>query len=57
MAVIVVMVVTVRTVNVAMSQLFFGCFTDSDNFYVELKVLASPACGCHQPQRGRLQLQ
>lgn len=40
-AVIVVMVVTVRTVNVAMSQLFFRCFTDSDNFYVELQVLAS----------------
>ena len=41
MAVIVVMVVTVRTVNVAMSQLFFGRFADRNNFYVELQVLAS----------------
>jgi len=39
MVVIVVMVVS--TVNVTMSQFFFGCFTHRNNFYVEFQVLAS----------------
>src|SRR5471032_1803555 len=39
MFVIVTMVVTVLTVNVTMSQFFFGCFTDSHHFYVEVQIL------------------
>ena len=37
---VVIVVMIVFTVNVAMSQLFSGCFTNRDNFYVEAQVLA-----------------
>ena len=37
----VIVMMVVRAVNVAMSQFFFRCFTDSHNFYAELQVLAS----------------
>jgi hypothetical protein len=37
----VIVVMAVRTVNVAVSQLFFGGFADCNHFNVELEVLAS----------------
>ncbi|ABU79571.1 hypothetical protein ESA_04392 [Cronobacter sakazakii ATCC BAA-894] len=40
MVVIVVMMMAVRAVNVAVSQFFFGRFADSNNFHVEVQVLA-----------------
>jgi len=39
--VFVVMIVAVCTVNMAMSQFFFGRFTDRHNFNVELQILTS----------------
>jgi hypothetical protein len=39
MFVIVTMVVAVFAMNVAMSQFFFGRFTDSNHFYVEVQIL------------------
>jgi len=38
---VMIVVMIVRTVNVAVSQFFFGCFTQRDNFNVEFQVLAS----------------
>jgi hypothetical protein len=38
---VVIVVMVVRTVNVAMSQFFFGCFTQRNDFNMEFQVLAS----------------
>ena len=38
---VVIVIMAVSTVNVTMSQFFFGCFANSNNFNVEFQVLAS----------------
>ena len=36
---VVIVIMAVSTVNVTMSQFFFGCFANSNNFNVEFQVL------------------
>ena len=57
MTMVMIVIGLMRAVQVTALQLFLQKrFADGDDFHIKLQVLASQH-GCHQPQRGRLQLQ